>query len=146
MATKKHQSKTFVSKAKSIFSRHGILETIVSDNQPRYSSEECKQFALDHHFTHNTISRSYLHSGGLGEINSSDSKKHSQECKANGQDRQEYLALLDYRNTPINGVSPAQAALINHSYFTLYAVSQTYRPSYISHCSSITALPRLRNN
>ena len=58
---------TVIQKTKSFFSRHGIPETIISDNGPQYSSAEYKHFANQYSFTHTTISPKYPQSGGLHE-------------------------------------------------------------------------------
>ena len=54
------KARTVINKTKSIFSRHGIPESVVSDNGPQYSSEEYKQFAKDYNFIHNTISPRFV--------------------------------------------------------------------------------------
>ena len=61
------KARTVINKTKSIFSRHGIPESVVSDNGTQYSSEEYKQFTKDYNFIHNTISPRYPQSGGLHE-------------------------------------------------------------------------------
>jgi transposase InsO family protein len=61
------KARTVISKTKSIFSRHGILDEVLSDNGPQYSSQEYQQFAKDYDFTHTTISPRYPQSGGLRE-------------------------------------------------------------------------------
>ena len=53
------KARTVINKTKSIFSRHGIPESVVSDNGPQYSSEEYKHFPQDYNFIHNTISPRY---------------------------------------------------------------------------------------
>ena len=100
------KAQTIINKTKSIFSRHGIPETVVSDNGPQYSSEEYRYFAKDYNFCHNTISPRYPQSGGLHEKTVQTMKNILKKCKANGEDP--YLALLDYRNTPIDGVTPGK--------------------------------------
>ena len=103
------KARTVINKTKSIFSRHGIPESVVSDNGPQYSSKEYKQFANDYNFIHNTISPRYPQSGGLHEKTVQTVKNLLEKCKVANQDP--YLALLDYRNTPIDGVTPAQALM-----------------------------------
>ncbi|CAB4024842.1 sec1 family domain-containing 2 [Paramuricea clavata] len=103
------KARTVINKTKSIFSRHGIPESVVSDNGPQYSSEEYKQFANDYNFIHNTIGPRYPQSGGLHEKTVQTVKNLLEKCKVANQDP--YLALLDYRNTPIDGVTPAQALI-----------------------------------
>ena len=45
------KARTVISKTKSIFSRHGIPDEVISDNRPQYSSQEYRQFATDYDFT-----------------------------------------------------------------------------------------------
>ena len=51
-------SKEVISHTKSIFSRHGIPEVVVSDNGPQFSAEEFTLFAREYNFTHITSSPS----------------------------------------------------------------------------------------
>ena len=47
---------SIINHLKSIFSRHGIPGTVVSDNGPQYSCEEFSLFATSYGFTHVTLS------------------------------------------------------------------------------------------
>ena len=49
------------------FARHGILETLVSDNGPQYASQEKEDFAHEYNFVHATSSPYYQQSKGLAE-------------------------------------------------------------------------------
>ena len=49
---------------KDIFARHGIPETVVSDNGPQYSSLEFFQFSQKYNFQHITSSPYYSQSNG----------------------------------------------------------------------------------
>ena len=60
-------SASIICTLKSIFARHGIPETFVSDNGPQYSSQEMKDFARDYNFVHVTSSPYYPQSNGLAE-------------------------------------------------------------------------------
>ena len=53
-------SASVISAMKSVFSRHGIPSTIVSDNGPQYDSAEMKAFASSYGFKHITSSP-YIH-------------------------------------------------------------------------------------
>ncbi|XP_046857695.1 uncharacterized protein K02A2.6-like [Xenia sp. Carnegie-2017] len=124
------KAQTVINKTKSIFSRHGIPETVVSDNGPQYSSEEYRQFAKDYNFCHNTISPRYPQSGGLHEKTVQTMKNILKKCKANGEDP--YLALLDYRNTPIDGVTPAQALMSRRLRSTIPTSQRKLNPKLIN--------------
>ena len=92
-----------VTHLKSIFARHGIPETFVSDSGPQYSSREFQDFTKEYEFRHNTSSP-YFPQGNreaeraLGTIKNL-LKKTDNPCKA----------LLAYRSTPLQvGYSPSQ--------------------------------------
>ncbi|XP_046846780.1 uncharacterized protein K02A2.6-like [Xenia sp. Carnegie-2017] len=124
------KAQTVINKTKSIFSRHGIPETVVSDNGPQYSSEEYRQCAKDFNFCHNTISPRYPQSGGLHENTVQTMKNILRKCKANGEDP--YLALLDYRKTPINGVTPAQTLMSRRLRSTIPTSQRKLNPKLIN--------------
>ena len=53
-------SKEVIEKLKPFMARHGILEKIVSDNSPQFSSQEFKKFKHLYVFDHVTSSPTYL--------------------------------------------------------------------------------------
>ena len=89
---------------RSIFSRHGIPETLVSDNGPQYSSEEFRAFASRYGFAHVTSSPRYPQSNGLAERTVKTVKKLLKESS------DPHLSLLSYRATPLPWckLSPAE--------------------------------------
>lgn len=100
-------------KLKAHFARYGIPNTVVSDNGPQYSSQEFQRFSQLWEFDHKTSSPGYPQSNGKAESAVKTAKRLLHKAKASGQDP--YLALLDHRNTPSQGLesSPAQR-LLNH--------------------------------
>ena len=60
-------SNSVIQAMKSIFSRHGIPETVRSDNGPQYSSSEFSKFASSYGFSHVTSSPLYPQSNGQVE-------------------------------------------------------------------------------
>ena len=96
-------AKDVVNHAKSVFSRHGIPEVVVSDNGPQYSSLEFANFAKEYGFQHITSSPRYPQVNGEAER-----AVQTVKCllrKASDP----YLALLAYRTSPLsNGYSPAE--------------------------------------
>jgi len=101
-------SKQIIAHCKSQFSRHGIRDKLITDNGPQFYSTIFKQFSQDYGFQHQTSSPHYPQSNGMAEKTVQTAKKLSK--KATLDKRDPYLALLEYRNTPISDTlgSPAQ--------------------------------------
>lgn len=91
-----------------IFSRYGSPVVLKSDNGPAYSSMEFKDFAKTYGFEHITSSPRYSQSMGFIEKNVQICKNLLKKAKKSNSDP--YLALLEFRNTPIENVhmSPSQ--------------------------------------
>ena len=91
----------------SVFSRHGIHDTVIANNMP-FNSVKLHKFAKEWDFTITTSSPNYPQSNGLVERNIQTIKRlFSKEKESNTSTN---LTLLEYRNTPISGMdlSPAQ--------------------------------------
>ncbi|XP_028406774.1 uncharacterized protein K02A2.6-like [Dendronephthya gigantea] len=90
------------------FARHGIPDTVITDNGPQFSAAEFSTFANDWQFKHVTSSPRYPQSNGRAENAVKTCKMLLTKAKAAGQDP--LLAILDWRNTPTEGLgtSPAQ--------------------------------------
>ncbi|CAI5673637.1 unnamed protein product [Oreochromis niloticus] len=96
-----------IRKLKSAMARHGIPESVISDNGPYYASSKFQQFAKTCSFTHTTTSPHYTQSIGLAEKTVQTAKKLLDKAKAEHKDP--YLSLLEYQNTPVDNLkSPAQ--------------------------------------
>ena len=100
-------SASVIAAMKSVFSRHGILHTVISeysDNGPQYDSAEMKQFASTYGFNHITSSPYYPQSNGLAER----AVKTIKSLLVETSDI--YLALHSYRTTPLPWcrLSPAE--------------------------------------
>ena len=88
---------------KSIFSRHGVPETVRFDNRLQYSSEQFIEFANQYGFSH--ITNSF--SNGAAKRAVRTIKDLLKENKTHNGDM--YMAMLAYRFTPLeNGLSPAK--------------------------------------
>ena len=100
-------SATIIQNLKSLFSRHGIPETVRSDNGPQFSSQEFAQFASSYEFNHITSSPRFPQSNGQVERCVKTVKQMLQKSK----DPQ--MALLSYRTTPLPwcGLSPAELSM-----------------------------------
>ena len=92
---------------KSVFSRHGIPETVRSDNGPQYSSQEFARFASSYEFNHVTSSPRFPQSNGQVERTVQTVKRLLKRSN------DPYLALLSYRATPLPwcDLSPAQLSM-----------------------------------
>ena len=100
-------SSAVIDALKSCFARHGIPETVFSDNATQFSSREFADFATDWEFTHETSSPHFPQSNGKAE-NAVKTVKNliKKSLKANSDVMK---ALLVYRSTPLEcGKSPAQ--------------------------------------
>lgn len=116
-------SRTVIRKLKSQFSRHGIPDVLITDNGPQYSSDEFRRFVKQWEFDHKTSSPGYPQSNGKAENAVKTAKSIMKKAKASGTDP--YLAMLDFRNTPTQGMntSPAQR-LFSRRTKTLLPTSQ----------------------
>ncbi|XP_060600965.1 uncharacterized protein K02A2.6-like [Ruditapes philippinarum] len=100
-------SKTVILKLQKQMSRLSIPEVFVSDNGTQFSSSEFKEFAKEWGFEHRTSSSGYPQSNGLAEKGVGIAKKLMQKAKDTNTNI--YIALLEYRNTPLEcGYSPSQ--------------------------------------
>ena len=98
---------TIVEQCKSVFTRHGIPVEIVSDNIP-FLSNEFLTFANIWSIKTTTSSPTDSQSNGQAECCVQTMKNVLK--KAHEQNRDPYLAVLEYHNPPITGLkySPAQ--------------------------------------
>ena len=102
---RKSTSQEVISHLKAIFARHGIPETVISDNGPQYSAKFSK-FAQEWGFSHMTSSPKYPQSNGEAERTVQTMKN----LLTKAEDPHE--ALLAYRATPLeNGFSPAELCM-----------------------------------
>ncbi|KAF7712008.1 hypothetical protein HF521_001019, partial [Silurus meridionalis] len=100
-------SEQVIAKTKSIFARHGIPMTVISDNGPQFASQSFKDFAKSYGFEHITSSPLYPQSNGLAEKGVQIVKRLLKKSTETGSDP--YLAILNYRASPLeNGLLPAE--------------------------------------
>ena len=100
------KSITVINQMKSIFTRHGKPEIVMSDNQTCSSSREFATFSHDWDFRHVTNSPKNSASNGLAEKTVQTVKRIFSKCKADG--REPLFGILEYRASPLNiGYSPA---------------------------------------
>ena len=104
-------SKTVIAKLKAHFARMGIPETVISDNGPQLVSDEFARFSQKWGFEHLTSSPYHSRSNGKAESSVKAAKKMIKKARKAGEDQ--YLALLNIRNTPSEAIrsNPAQLLL-----------------------------------
>ena len=103
-------SKTVINILKENFSRYEIPVILKSDNGIAYSSSEFRDFSNSYEFEHITSSPRYSQSMGYIE-------KYVQICKnllkkSKKSNSDPYLAILEYRNTPIEGISSSPTQML----------------------------------
>ncbi|XP_047037910.1 uncharacterized protein K02A2.6-like isoform X1 [Helicoverpa zea] len=107
LLNKNSTAKNVITHLKSIFARHGIPLSLVSDGGPPFQSLEFKNFLHEWDIEHIITSPYHAQSNGQAESSVKIVKNMLKKCKENSSDP--YIALLQYRNTPKNNLpSPAQ--------------------------------------
>lgn len=117
-----------VIKVKTLYSRYGVSDTLVTENGPQFSSAEFMAFSKAWGFQHVTSSPHYPQSNSKVGNAVKTVKQLFTKCQELGQS--EYWALLEWRNTPTEGVgtSPVQRFLGRH-YRTILLLTQAHLPS-----------------
>lgn len=100
-------SEAVIAHLKIIFSRYGVPEIVLSDGGPQFSSMQFKKFAGNWNFKHLKSSPTYAQANGLAERSIQTVKRIM--LKAVEDNKDIFMALLQFRNTPMEGLgSPAQ--------------------------------------
>uniref|UniRef100_A0A3Q3K1Q2 Integrase catalytic domain-containing protein n=1 Tax=Monopterus albus TaxID=43700 RepID=A0A3Q3K1Q2_MONAL len=116
-----------IHKMKAAFARHGIPKKVVRDNGTCYSSHKFRQFAEQWDFQHTTSSPHYPQSNGLAEKTVQAAKRILTKAREDRKDP--YLSLLEYRNTPVDGLkSPAQILMSRRLRSILPTTTSQLRP------------------
>ncbi|UYV65139.1 K02A2.6-like [Cordylochernes scorpioides] len=116
-----------VRSCKSIFARHGIPETVVSDNGTQFeTAREFSNFARQYGFTHVTSSPRFPQSNGMAEAG----VKIAKLILKKNQDPS--LGLLEYRSTPLeNGYSTAELLMGRKLRTTLPIAPENLNPKLV---------------
>ena len=93
-------SQQVITHLKSQFACHGIPDRPITDNGPQFSSKVFRQFTKDYCFQHCTASPRYPQSNRMAERAVQVVKNCLKKVLLDKRDP--YLALLDYRNTPMS--------------------------------------------
>ena len=102
-------AKTVVEHLKCIFARFGIPHEIISDNMP-FQSKEFLTFSKDWGFKTTTSSPNFPQSNGQVERTIQTLKRVLK--KADYENKDPYLSLLEFRNTPVSGLSYSPAQIL----------------------------------
>jgi transposase InsO family protein len=119
-------SKGVIEALKSIFSRHGTPQVLMSDNGPQYSSQEFAEFSRVYNFSHITTSPHFPQSNGMAE-------RAVQMVKSLLKDSDDpNLALLCYRTTPLAwcNISPAELLMGRRLRTNLPQLDEQLRPGW----------------
>ena len=104
------KGKEVISKLKVQLARHGIPDQVMSDNGPPFNSREFREFAQAYEFEHLTRSPRYPQSNGKVESAVKIAQNIMERARLAGTDPN--LSLLDYRNTPSEGIGSSPAQLL----------------------------------
>ncbi|CAB4017096.1 Transposon Ty3-G Gag-Pol poly, partial [Paramuricea clavata] len=95
---------------KSWFARHGIPITVMSDNGPPFNSESFKDFSDEWDFNH--ITSSPHHPQSNGKVENAVKTCKSLLKKARDDKQAPLLSILEWRNTPTEGMGASPAQLL----------------------------------
>ena len=122
-------SVTVINHTKSIFARHDIPETVISDNGSQFISDEYVKFVKSWRFDHDFSSPEYPQSNDMIEQTIQTVKKTLRKAKLSNNDP--FLAILALRTTPRQKrSSPAQLLMNQNLRTTLPSPSQLLEQSY----------------
>lgn len=118
---------TTILKLKNNFARYGIPDQVVSDNGPQFNSKEFADFARTWDFKHLTSSPGH----SKAESGVKTAKRILRKSIKAGTDPS--LAILDYRNTPTQGMtsSPAQRLMSRRTKTLLPTTHSLFLPKNI---------------
>jgi Integrase zinc binding domain/Integrase core domain len=136
-------SKTVVRKLKVHFSRFGCPEELKSDNAKQFRSDEFDRFAKDWNFRHITSSPMMASSNGKAESAVKIAKRILRKAKDANTDP--YMALLEFRNTPLPcGYSPAQLLMSRRLRSILPTTNNQLKPELVDIKSARESMQAMR--
>ena len=124
-------SATIINCLKGHFSRHGIPDTLVSDNGPQLCSVEFNKFSQQWEFDH--VTSSPYHSQSNGKAESAVKIAKGLVKKAIRSNRDIWKTILDWRNTPTETMdsSPAQRLMSRRTRHTLPIADELLKPKVV---------------
>ncbi|XP_074655641.1 uncharacterized protein LOC141909154 [Tubulanus polymorphus] len=125
---KSTKSTPVIAKLKAHFARYGIPDIIISDNGPQFASKEFRKFMIDWDIRHRPLNPYDSKSNGQAESAVKTAKRLLK--KAYEAKRDPYLAILDFRNTPTQGlnVSPVQRFMNRRTKTMMPTTANLLRP------------------
>lgn len=114
------------------FSRHGIPDCLMTDNGSQLTSREFKKFISEWEVNHVTSSPHHPRSNGKAESAVKIAKGLFKKALKSGHDP--WLALLDHRNTPVEGLesSPTQRLMSRRTRTQVPTATSLLYPRVIS--------------
>ena len=130
-------SHTVIRKLKAHFARYGSPTQVVSDNGPQFTAAAFQQFAKEWDFEHVCSSPGNSKANGKAESAVKTAKRIM--TKSNTVQSDPYLALLDHRNTPSQGLntSPAQRLMNRRTRTLLPTKSSLLEPRVVNEHESM---------
>ena len=115
-----------------MFARYSVPDILMSDNGLQFASAEFASFSKKWGFEHVTSSPRYPQSNGKAENAVKTVKRLFTKCRKSGQS--EFLALMDWRNTPTegSGTSPAERFLGRRCKTLLPITGSLLQPDYLT--------------
>ncbi|PFX33745.1 Uncharacterized protein K02A2.6 [Stylophora pistillata] len=120
-------------KLKPHLARYGLPDRLTTDNGPQFDCAEFEKFAAEYQFEHVKMSPRYPQSNGKAE-NSVKTAKNILR-KAADASHDPHLSLLDFRNTPPEGMesNPAQRLFARRTRTLLPTARHLLQPKVIPH-------------
>ena len=124
-------ARAVINKLKPHLTRYGLPDRLTSDNGPQFDCAEFQKFAVEYQFEHFKTSLRYPQSNG-NATNSVKTAKNILE-KAADASRDPHLSLLDFRNTPSEGMdnTPAQRLFSHRARTSLPMAGHLLQPKII---------------
>ena len=114
------------------FARYGIPRMLITDNGPQFTSSVFQKFISDWEISHTTSSPHFPQSNGLAERSVQTAKDILSKTDIAGNDFE--LALLEYRNTPVDGLaSPSQLLMSRNLRSIVPCTKELLAPKTINH-------------
>ncbi|XP_064629246.1 uncharacterized protein K02A2.6-like [Lineus longissimus] len=125
------KAEAVILKLKNHFARYGSPEKVISDGGPPYDSHEFRRFAKDWDFKHDITDPYHPQSNGKIESAVKSAKKILRKALKSKSDP--YLAIIDQRNTPSQGLgnSPVQRLHCRRTRTLLPTRSELLKPETV---------------